>query len=84
MKRELKADSRWTKFSIALRQARQRLVMTPLAHLLPPRLRSKARYMNLRELVNWGDRMLGYLDDPHPVAGEPLDQASIAKVDLRG
>lgn len=77
MKRELRADLRWTKLSIALRQARQRLVMTPLAHLLPPRLRSKARYMNLGELVKWGDRMLGYLDDPHPVADEPLDQADL-------
>lgn len=77
MKRELTADPRWTKFIVATGQAKQRLIMTPLAHLVPPKLRSKARYMNLQELVTWGQDMLRYLDDPHPVAHEPLDRAAL-------
>jgi hypothetical protein len=56
----------------------QRLIMTSLAHLVPPKLRSKARYMNLEELVAWGESTLRYLDDPHPVANEPLDRAALA------
>ena len=77
MKRELTADDRWAKFIVATGQAKQRLIMTPLAHLVPPKLRSKARYMNLQELVAWGEDMLRYLDDPHPVAGQPLDRAAL-------
>lgn len=77
MKRELLADARWTKFSVATGQAKQRLIMTSLAHLVPPKLRSKARYMNLQELVSWGQDMLHYLDDPQPVAHEPLDRAAL-------
>ena len=77
MKRELLADPRWQQFLVATGKAKQRLIMTPLAHLTPPKLRSKARYMNLQELVTWGQRMLCYLDDPHPVAGEPLDRARL-------
>ncbi len=77
MKRELTADARWADFIVASGQAKQRLIMTPLAHLVPPKLRSKARYMNLGELVAWGENMLRYLDHPHPVAGEPLDQDAL-------
>jgi hypothetical protein len=77
MKRELLADARWAKFIVATGQAKQRLIMTPLAHLVPPKLRSKARYMNLQELVTWGQDMLRYLDDPQPVAQAPLDRAAL-------
>lgn len=74
MKRELVADERWSSFLVAAGQAKQRLAMTPLAHLVPPTLRSKARYMNLEELVAWGTQTLRYLDDPHAVAGRELDR----------
>lgn len=77
MKRELTADARWARFLVATGAAKQRLVMTPLAHLVPPKLRSKARSMNLDELVAWGQDMLRYLDDPYPVAGQPPDVAAL-------
>ena len=73
MKRELLADERWAKFIVATGQAKQRLIMTPLAHLVPPKLRSKARYMNLQELIAWGQDLLRYLDHPHPVDGQTPD-----------
>jgi len=79
MKRELEADARWKKFSVAAGAARQRLTMTPLAHLSPPKLRSKARYMNLEKLLSWGQAMLRYLDDPQPVADEPPDRAVLTE-----
>lgn len=77
MKHELEADARWKEFVVATGKAKQRLIMTPLAHLVPPKLRSKARYMNLQELVAWGERTLCYLDDPHPVAGRLPDRATL-------
>jgi hypothetical protein len=79
MKRELTADTRWMKFCIATGQAKQRLIMTPWAHLVPPKLRSKARYMNLQELVSWGQATLHYLDHPHPIGEQPLDRARLTK-----
>jgi hypothetical protein len=79
MKRELTADPRWMKFCIATGQAKQRLIMTPWAHLVPPKLRSKARYMNLQELVSWGQATLHYLDHPHPIGDQPLDRAGLTK-----
>ena len=77
MKRELLADERWAEFVVATGQAKQRLIMTPLAHLVPPKLRSKARYMNLGELVTWGEDTWRYLDHPHPVGTEPLDRDAL-------
>jgi hypothetical protein len=77
LKREMDADPRWTKFIVAAGQAKQRLGMTDLAHLVPPTLRSKARYMNLGELIAWGHNTLRYLDDPQPVAEHVLDHAML-------
>jgi hypothetical protein len=77
LKHELERDARWGKFTSATGSAKQRLAQTALAHLLPPTPRSKARYMNLNELVTWGDRSLRYLDDPRPVAGLALDRATL-------
>lgn len=75
LKQELQADDRWTAFVGAAGTTKQRLAQTPLAPLLPPAPRSKARYMNLDELVTWGDRALRYLDDPRPLPGWPVDRA---------
>jgi len=77
LKRELTADPRWMKFVIAAGQAKQRLALTPLAALVPPTLRSKARYMNLHELVAWGRNTLHYLEHPQPLAGRPLDHVAL-------
>lgn len=77
LKRELESDDRWKAFCAAAGGAKQRLAQTPLACLLPPTPRAKARYMNLDELVAWGQHTLGYLDEPHPLAGLPVDSAAL-------
>jgi hypothetical protein len=77
LKHELEADERWGKFTSAAGSAKQRLAQTPLAHLLPPTPRSKARYMNLDELVTWGENALRYLDEPRPIAGQTPDRAAL-------
>ena len=63
LKRELGADSPWQEFSRLAGQTSQRVQQTALAALAPPRQRRKARYMNVEELVDWGVRMLRYLDE---------------------
>jgi hypothetical protein len=77
LKHELEDDARWAKFTSATGSAKQRLAQTALAHLLPPTPRSKARYMNLNELVTWGKRTLRYLDEPQPIAGLAPDRAAL-------
>jgi len=77
LKHELERDEQWKRFTSAAGSAKQRLAQTALAHLLPPTPRSKARYMNLRELVTWGRQALRYLDQPHAIAGQPPDRAAL-------
>ena len=64
VKHELEADERWSSFVSAQGHAKAKLQQTALAHLTPPSLKSKARYMNLEELVAWGQNTRAYLDAP--------------------
>jgi hypothetical protein len=77
LKRALEGDPRWGAFCSAAGRAKKQLAQTPLAALIPPTPRSKARYMNLDELVTWGRQALAYLDAPHPLRGAPLDRAAL-------
>jgi hypothetical protein len=77
VKHELEKDDRWAEFNGQCGLAKQRLAQTPLAHLLPPTPRSKARYMNLDELATWGRRVLHYLDNPVAVGGQAVDRAAL-------
>lgn len=63
LKRELGADTAWQEFSRWAGQTSQRVQQTALAALAPPRQRRKARYLNVAELVDWGGRVLKYLDE---------------------
>jgi hypothetical protein len=65
LKRELEQDARWSQFT-------QLAAQTTLAAFAPPNQRSKARYLNLEELVEWGQCLLTWLDAHFtalPVAG---------------
>jgi hypothetical protein len=73
LERELEHDERRAAFTSAAGGAKQRLAQTPLAHLLPPALRTKARFRNIEPLVEWGQKTLRYLDPPLPVAGVAPD-----------
>jgi len=64
LKSELAQNSRWIEFTKFAAQAKRRLQQTSLAHLAPPNQRSKARYMNLDELVRWGSKMQAIVSQP--------------------
>lgn len=63
VKAELEADARWSTFVPAVGRTKSQVQQTNLAYLMPPSPKEKARYMNLGELVNWGRRVLRYVDD---------------------
>lgn len=79
LKRTLEPDPEWNSFTKEVTRTKQQVVLTPLAFLLPPQQRGKARYMNIDTLVSWGVKTLAFLDDPqaavrHGVASEVLQE----------
>jgi hypothetical protein len=66
LKAQLERDSEWSEFASMAAQTKCKIQQTAWAFLVPPSQRSKARYMNLGELVAWGIKTLAILDNPGP------------------
>jgi hypothetical protein len=64
LKARLEEDERWKSYASQSGQAKFALQQTELAFLTPPSQRSKARFMNLGGLVDWGRKTLALVDDP--------------------
>jgi hypothetical protein len=62
------ADPRWSEFVTALQGANAQLRQTPAAHLMAPRTRPKARFMNVRTQLRFAERMRAHLNGPSPAA----------------
>jgi hypothetical protein len=52
----------WAEFAKKAAKVKQKLQLTKWAPLCPPSQRSKARYMNLDELVSWAKKILVHLN----------------------
>jgi hypothetical protein len=79
LKSELHNDATWQSFVTQANRAKLQTTLTELAFLVPPGLRNKARYMNLDTLVDWGRRVLAYLDNPRDVGEEEMDQQRLQR-----
>lgn len=64
MKARLEGDERWKSYASQLGKTKFALQQTDLAFLTPPSQRSKARFMNVDVLVEWGRKTLALVDDP--------------------
>lgn len=64
LKKALEKDNRWVEFNKAVHETRRATLPTRFAHLIPPPLKSKARYMNMAPLIQWTRRMVSYLTAP--------------------
>ena len=64
LKALLEADDSWSAFCTQTGQTKFQTQPTELAFLVPPSQRSKARYMNLGPIVNWGRETLRILNAP--------------------
>jgi hypothetical protein len=60
LKNELEADPDWERFVSESNLVRRGLALTTAGFLVPPALKTKARYMNLDALVAWGRKVLAY------------------------
>lgn len=74
LKKELHHDPTWQSFVTRSNRTKLRVTLTELAFLVPPSLKTKARYMNLDTLVAWGNRVLAYLENPRDLAEEKVDR----------
>lgn len=73
LRKNLQASDVWDLFVKKLSRTKVNVVLTSLAFLNPPRLRNKARFMNLDCVVNWGRRVLNFLSSGMDFPDEPLD-----------
>jgi len=62
LKHELDDDPIWNEFARLAGQTKRQVQQTDLAPLAPPNQRTKARYMNVDILIQWGQNMLAFLD----------------------
>jgi len=56
LKSILERDERWAQYTSQCGKTKVAIQQTKLAHLIPPKPKSKARYMNIAKQVNWGTR----------------------------
>jgi hypothetical protein len=66
LKNRWSKDPRWSEFVSKLSQAAAKLRQTRAAHLLPPTVRAKARFMNVRPTLRFARRVLHLLDGIPP------------------
>ncbi len=71
LRHSLEADARWADFVAHLGRTKAKLQQTPLACCIGPRLRPKARFMNLAAPLRWARWCLRLLDRSLP-EGPPL------------
>lgn len=64
LKHELTKDDRWDSFVKLCGTTQPKVKQTELGHLAPPKLKVKARYMNLGMLIGWAQRMLSVIETP--------------------
>jgi len=64
LKQRWEKDERWASFLQRLAQTGAQVRQTRVAHLLPPTLRPKARFMNVGPVLRFAGRVLRLLDKP--------------------
>jgi hypothetical protein len=77
LKHALENDTSWQEFVGEVNRFKQRVSVTPLACLLPPQQRGKARYMSVDVLVEWAEKHLSLLDRPAVLVQIGLDAAIV-------
>lgn len=63
LEHELQPDVAWQEFTHLAALTKQQLQQTALAPLMPPNQRTKARYMNVDVLIQWGQTLLTVVDE---------------------
>ena len=79
LKHELQKDEAWLEFSQLAAQTRRKVQQTSLAALAPPNQRTKARYMNVDILIQWGGNILTFFERQQKEASSEFDPEQLEK-----
>jgi hypothetical protein len=79
LKHELQKDEAWLEFSQLAAQTRRTVQQTSLAALAPPNQRTKARYMNVDILIQWGGNMLTFFERQQKESSSEFDSEQLEK-----
>lgn len=60
LKKLLESDPIWKSFQAECAKLKQKIQQTELAHLSPPKQRTKARYLNVHLLIMWAEKIIAY------------------------
>ena len=77
LKKQFAFTGAWDSFVKHLTRTKQGVTLTPLAFLNPPRLRNKARFMNVACVINWGCRALRFVKAPRDFPDEAIDREKL-------
>ena len=79
LRRILKGQPAWEAFTSQATKSGRQMQQSALAALRPPNQRSKARYMNLGPLINWGCGVLEVLDGRTAAGRTAVDTLGVDK-----
>ena len=77
LKAMLEADERWSQFKTHCGTTKAALQQTTLAHLIPPKFKTKGRYMNVSEQIRWGQSVCSLLQRRRAGNLSPQQQAEL-------
>jgi hypothetical protein len=63
VRRKMENDTRWKKFQGQCGKSKKLTVQTDIAHLGPPAMQTKARWLNVDRCVEWADALLAHGSD---------------------
>jgi hypothetical protein len=73
LKHEFEIDLVWQEFTKKCSQTKQKIQQTPLAFLNPKNQRTKARYMNIDALIDWGIDTLVFVEEQAKNPSKQID-----------
>jgi hypothetical protein len=74
LKHELENDEKWLMFIELANKTKVNVQQTALAFLAPPNQRSKSRYMNVDILIQWGLKILAFIDNQQEEKSNKFDK----------
>jgi hypothetical protein len=76
-KSRLLADPKWEKFLASCGLTQPKVKQTILGSLAPPTQKVKGRYMNIGEMIRWGQRMLALIDRTRGELPPGIDRSTL-------
>ncbi len=77
LKKELKDDNRWIEFNKLAGETNQRIKQTSLSALCSPNQKAKARYMNIDTLIEWGGRIVLFVEKQRVEPDKNFDREEV-------